>query len=70
MFVRPEEEHLYTPELIRASTLSGTPDELVENLRTLADAGYGQIVIQLVHGHEEAIEDWAGVFRDFEESSK
>ena len=69
MFVRPEEEHLYTPDLIRASTFSGTKDELLENLRTLRDAGYGQIVIQLVHGHEEAIEEWGDLFKTFEEEA-
>ena len=63
MFVRPEEAPLYSPELIRASTMSGTHDELVENMRTLKDAGYQQMVIQLVHGQEEAIEDWAEVFK-------
>lgn len=63
MFVRPEEAHLYSPELIRATTMSGTHDELVANMRTLQEAGYQQVVIQLVHGHENAIEDWAAVFK-------
>ena len=43
--------------------MSGTHDELVQNLRTLRDAGYTQATVQLVHGHESAIEDWAEVFR-------
>ena len=63
MFVRPEEAPLYSPELVRASTMSGTHDELVANMRSLADAGYQQVVVQLVHGHEQAIEDWAEVFK-------
>ncbi len=62
MFVRPEEAHLYTPELIRATTMSGTREELTEHMRTLRDAGYSQVVVQLVHGHEQAIEEWADVF--------
>ncbi len=62
MFVRPEETHI-TPELARATSFSGTKDELVTNLRTLKDAGYGQVTVQLVHGAEEAIEDWAEVFK-------
>lgn len=69
MFVRPEEEHLYTPDLVKASTFSGTQDELLANLRVLAEAGYGQIVIQLAHGHEEAIEEWGEVFTRFEEEA-
>lgn len=63
MFVRPEEAPLYSPDFVRATTMSGTHDELVERMRALRDGGYGQVVIQLVHGHEEAIEDWARVFQ-------
>lgn len=63
MFVREEEKPLYSSEFIRAFSMSGTKDELVRNMRALRDAGYEQIVVQLVHGHESAIEDWAEVFR-------
>ena len=61
MYLRPEETHV-TPELARATTLSGTRDELVDRLRELEAAGYTQVTVQLVHGHETAIEDWADVF--------
>ena len=61
MYVRPDEKHI-TPELARAMTLSGTPDELVEQIRSFKDAGYTQLTVQLVHGHEAALEDWAQVF--------
>lgn len=63
LFVRPEEAPLYSPELIKETTMSGTHDELVENMRTLKKAGYNQVSVQLVHGQEEAIEDWARVFK-------
>ncbi len=63
MFVRPEETHI-TPELVRNTTLSGTHDELVEQLRAMKSAGYTQVAVQLVHGCEEAIEDWAAVFEN------
>ncbi len=63
MFVRPEEAPLYSADLVKATTMSGTHEELVANMRTLAAAGYGQVVIQLVHGQESAIEEWAEVFR-------
>lgn len=62
MFVRPEETHV-TPELVKATTMSGTRDELVTRLRELKSAGYDQITIQLVHDHEAALEDWADVFK-------
>jgi len=61
MFVRPEETHL-TPELVKATTMSGTRDELVLRLRALEAAGYNQVTVQLVHEHETAIEEWAEVF--------
>ena len=63
MFVRPEEAPLYSPDLVRATTMSGTQDELSDHMRTLAEAGYSQVTVQLVHRQEEAIEDWARVFK-------
>ncbi len=62
MFVRPEETHI-TPELVQATTMSGSREELIDRLRHLRDTGYTQFTVQLVHGHEEAIEEWADVFK-------
>jgi 5,10-methylenetetrahydromethanopterin reductase len=59
MFLRPEEEPLIGPDLIRNLTFSGTQEELRERLQEVEDAGYRQWVIQLVPGQEQAIEDWA-----------
>ena len=56
MFVRPDETHL-TPELVQATTMSGTSDELVQRLIGLKEAGYQELTIQLVHGHESALEN-------------
>jgi 5,10-methylenetetrahydromethanopterin reductase len=61
MFVRPEETHI-TPELVKSTSMSGTRDELIERLRAIKDQGYSQVTVQLVHGHESALEDWASVF--------
>ncbi len=61
MYVRPDETHI-SPELARGMTLSGEPEELVERIREIRDAGYTQLTVQLVHGHEAALEDWAKVF--------
>ncbi len=61
MFVRPEETHI-TPDLVRATSMSGTKEELVERLREVKAQGYSQITVQLVHDHESAIEEWADVF--------
>jgi len=61
IFLRPEEEAFIGAELLRSVTFTGTPDELRDRLRALADAGYRQLAIQLVLGHEDALEQWADV---------
>lgn len=61
MFVRPEETHI-TPELVRATSMSGTRAELVERLQEVKRQGYNQVTIQVVHGHESAVEEWHDVF--------
>jgi 5,10-methylenetetrahydromethanopterin reductase len=62
MWVRPEEERFLSGDLIRASTFTGTRDELVDRVRALRDAGYQQLAVQLVPGHEDAMDDWMEVF--------
>lgn len=62
MFVRPDETHL-NPDLVKATTMSGTREELVDRLGELAKAGYDQVTVQLVHGHEDALDEWAEVFK-------
>src|SRR5581483_2425196 len=62
IYVRPEEERFVTPELIAMATFTGTAAELRDRVRALADGGFDQLAIQLVHGQESAIEDWARVF--------
>jgi len=62
MWVRPEEERFVTPELLRTATFTGTPDDLRDRIRQMRDAGYDQLAVQLVPGHETALEDWAQVF--------
>jgi hypothetical protein len=61
MWLLPEEEHLISGDLIRQITLTGTVAELRERIRMLRDAGYHQLTIQLVPGHENALDDWARV---------
>ena len=61
MCVRPEEAHI-TSDLAKATTMTGTHDELVSRFREIKSQGYSQVTVQLVHGHEEALERWAKVF--------
>jgi 5,10-methylenetetrahydromethanopterin reductase len=55
MFLRPEEERILSPDLIRDLTFTATADEL-------RDAGFSQFSIQVVPGHEDALEGWAELF--------
>ena len=62
MFVRDEEKPFITADLIERRTFTGTKKILVERLRELRAGGVTEFVIQLVHGHESAIEEWAELF--------
>jgi 5,10-methylenetetrahydromethanopterin reductase len=62
MWVRPEEERFVTPDLVAATTFTGTVEVLRDRLAALREAGYDQLAVQLVPGHEAAIDDWARLF--------
>lgn len=61
MYLRPEEEQFITGEMLKALTLTGTPTEIRERCEQLAAAGYDQVTIQIVPGHEAEIDRWAKV---------
>ncbi|MHC4708904.1 MAG: LLM class flavin-dependent oxidoreductase [Planctomycetota bacterium] len=61
MRVRPDEERFAQPDLIRALTLTGTSEEIRDRIQAIEGGGYNQLAIQLVPGHESALEDWARV---------
>jgi 5,10-methylenetetrahydromethanopterin reductase len=63
MFIRPDERFLVTPELIESMTFTGEVEELQQRVEALGAAGYHQLTVQLVEGQEEALDDWARVFR-------
>lgn len=63
LFVRDDERQFVTAEMIRRGTFTATAAELRDRTRALGAAGYNQLTIQLIYGHElEALEDWARVF--------
>ena len=64
MFLKPEEAHLCTAELIKATTFTGTPAALRDQLRALRDAGFDHFSITIRHGHPEMLEEWIEVFAD------
>ena len=63
MFLRPEEKPLFTREIIEAFSFTATAPVLRERVAALRDAGYSQLAVQLVEGHEDALDDWAVVLR-------
>jgi 5,10-methylenetetrahydromethanopterin reductase len=65
LFVRPEERPFITADLIRTSSFTATQTELIERIGAMRDAGYTQFTIQITHGQESAIEDWARVKNAF-----
>jgi 5,10-methylenetetrahydromethanopterin reductase len=62
MFLRPDEAPFITAGMVRNRTLTGTVEEIRAVIRELAAAGYQHLSIQLVPGHEAALDDWARVF--------
>jgi len=62
MFLRPEEQALITPELIRTLTWTGTAPQLAEGVRAIKAAGFSQFSVTLRVGHEfEMLSDWSKV---------
>jgi len=61
IFVRDDERELITGDLIRDLSFTGTAATVREKIIALRDAGYHQLTVQIVEGHEDAIEDWAKV---------
>ncbi len=62
MLVRPEERHLITGDFIRATTMSGTREELREKIQALATMGYTRMSVHIRTVLPSMIEDWADVF--------
>ncbi len=60
--VRPEEDKFLTEDLLRETTFTAPEGELRERLQEFKRAGYDHFVVQLIPGHEDAIEDWARLF--------
>jgi len=59
MYVRDDERRFLTEPVMQAMTFTGTAAGLRGRVETLRDAGYAQFTIQIVEGHENALEDWA-----------
>jgi 5,10-methylenetetrahydromethanopterin reductase len=61
MFLKPEEAHLCSGELIKATTFTATKPEIQERIRELAKAGYKHFGLNVGYKHPERLEEWADV---------
>ncbi|MAM68453.1 MAG: hypothetical protein CMM12_06820 [Rhodospirillaceae bacterium] len=61
MTVRPEEKHLITGDFIRATTISGTKEEVQDKIRALKDMGYTLFTTHVRTVLPEMVEKWADV---------
>jgi 5,10-methylenetetrahydromethanopterin reductase len=61
VFVKPEERPFISAELIRRTTFTATEQELTQRIEALRSAGWSQIVIPIVPGQEDALDDWARI---------
>ena len=51
--------------MIAETSFTATEGEIKKRIEALKAAGYSQFTIQLVPGHEKAIEDWGRIRRAF-----
>ncbi|HYZ25061.1 MAG TPA: LLM class flavin-dependent oxidoreductase [Rhodopila sp.] len=63
--VKPAEERFITAELIRHTTFTGTEQDITQRIEAMRDGGLSQLVIPVVPGHEDAVEEWGRVIRAF-----
>ena len=60
-YVVPEEMKFCTPELIRTTCLAGTPEEVIEQVRGMGEAGLNQVI--LLQGLESQYRDFGDFSR-------
>ena len=65
MFVKPEEKKFVSAKMIAETSFTATEGEIKQRIEALRAGGYSQFTIQLVPGHEKAIEDWGRIAKAF-----
>ena len=65
MFLKPEEKKFVTAKMIIETSFTATEAEIKRRIEALKAAGYRQFTIQVVPGHEKAIEDWGRIRKAF-----
>ena len=59
IYLKPGEEKYLDEDLVRATTLTGTADEIITRLKALEAAGITQVAIQVVTKGRETIEEFS-----------
>ena len=59
MFLRSDEVHLITGDLIRTTTFTGSAAELRERVQALRDLGVSEFSAHITNGQTEMVEEWA-----------
>ena len=57
--LRPEHEALMTEKIMRATTLVGTKEEIIESIRQMQAAGVHQVAVQPILDADETIDQFA-----------
>jgi 5,10-methylenetetrahydromethanopterin reductase len=65
MFVKEQEKKFVTAKMIAETSFTASEAEIKRRIEALRGAGYTQFTIQLVPGHEQAIEDWGRIRKAF-----
>jgi hypothetical protein len=61
VFLRDDERHLITADLIRQTTMTAEVGELRERFQELKRLGYDQMIFLVHPGEESVLEDWVKV---------
>jgi alkanesulfonate monooxygenase SsuD/methylene tetrahydromethanopterin reductase-like flavin-dependent oxidoreductase (luciferase family) len=59
IYLKPGEERYLDEGIIRAATLTGTPDEIIARLKAFEAAGLKQVALQVVNNGREMIEEFS-----------
>ena len=62
MYIRPEEDHIVTPELIRDLSMTATIEDMDERIGVFRKAGIDEFIVTCTVGQEDCLDDWADYF--------
>lgn len=66
LFLRDDEEPLFSGDFIKNASFTGTVDELADKVKAMRDAGYTEVTFCVLPHHPDMIDDWARVVEKVE----